>query len=827
MPDELQLLCEDPTRRAILLADPKLNGIDAVEVPWDDQLHPRVYFVKDDLPDLRLEQWSIQGGARITDIAVTSQHAGIDGNGIPYLELTVDKAGDFSVYTLAVDAPGVLDPRFTSKPFSFKAGCPTDFDCEVEAACPPERVDAPVIDYMAKDYASFRRLLLDLATTRVPHWTERHEADLGVALVELLAYVADNLSYYQDAVANEAFLETARQRESVRRHVKLIDYQMHEGANAHAFVHLTVARAGTVPAGTAILTRIAQPVEAGVVTAPGPVIAAGDAGRALAAADTVFQAVEPAVVDPAHNELAIHTWGDTRCCLPRGATAVDLVGDIGLAEDQPLLLEEVKGPVSGRPEDADPGHRQVVRITKVSHAVDPLLTRRRGRLVACPPGEPGLPVTRVEWDRADALTFPLCLSAELEGGTVADQVSVARGNLILADHGAAETEDHPVGRSGRGVNDVARRFRLRNGPLTFRARAPAPSGGGRHVSVAELAGRSPRGADPQVRVRVVVNDVPGPEWTPRPDLLNSDAFASDFVVEMGGGGRALLRFGKDGFGRELPDSTPDREVKLRVAYRVGNGAAGNVGRDTLAHVVVPDPTPRRWPVIEAVRNPLPGFGGVDPEGIEQVKRTAPAAFHAEPLRAVTEADYARAAERRPEISRATASLRWTGSWYTVFVALDPAGADRLDPALEQRVRAFLTGLKQAGCDLEIDPPTYVPLEVAIRVCVAPDHFAGHVRRAVLDVLSNRVLPDGRKGFFHPDNFTFSQPVHLSRLYAALAPVTGVDSAEVVTFKRFGREPAGELEQARIDLGRLEVARLDNDPNAPENGLLALTMLGGK
>jgi hypothetical protein len=121
----------------------------------------------------------------------------------------------------------------------------------------------------------------------------------------------------------------------------------------------------------------------------------------------------------------------------------------------------------------------------------------------------------------------------------------------------------------------------------------------------------------------------------------------------------------------------------------------------------------------------------------------------------------------------------------------------------------------------------VPLEVEIKVCVAADHFTGDVRRAVLAVLSNRVLPDGRKGFFHPDNFTFSQPVHLSRLYAAVAPVEGVDSAEVVTFKRYGQEPAGELEQARIDLGRLEVARLDNDPNTPENGLLTLTMLGGK
>ena len=36
--------------------------------------------------------------------------------------------------------------------------------------------------------------------------------DVGVMLVDLLAYVGDQLSYYQDAVATEAYLGTARQR---------------------------------------------------------------------------------------------------------------------------------------------------------------------------------------------------------------------------------------------------------------------------------------------------------------------------------------------------------------------------------------------------------------------------------------------------------------------------------------------------------------------------------------------------------------------------------------------------------------------------------------
>ena len=72
----------------------------------------------------------------------------------------------------------------------------------------------------------------------MPDWRERHVPDLGIALVELLAYTGDYLSYYQDAVATEAYLDTARRRISVRRHARLVDYPMHEGCNARAWVFI-------------------------------------------------------------------------------------------------------------------------------------------------------------------------------------------------------------------------------------------------------------------------------------------------------------------------------------------------------------------------------------------------------------------------------------------------------------------------------------------------------------------------------------------------------------------------------------------------------------
>ena len=84
--------------------------------------------------------------------------------------------------------------------------------------------------------------MLDRLAVLVPGWTETHAADLGIAMVETLAYAADHLSYQQDAVSTEAYLGTARSRISLRRHARLVDYTVGEGCNAR-----TLRRASTQP----------------------------------------------------------------------------------------------------------------------------------------------------------------------------------------------------------------------------------------------------------------------------------------------------------------------------------------------------------------------------------------------------------------------------------------------------------------------------------------------------------------------------------------------------------------------------------------------------
>lgn len=894
-------ICRDAQRRTDVLQHPVLNGIDFVEYrhePGPPERHVLVVTFLKPLPDAAdpsadgaydlttaLHHIHIAGGTRIVGVTVLDAARVAER-----LEITVDRQGDFSTYWLALGwartAEGEwrfvvpeLDPQFSRAPIAFRAECPTDFDCRTEPHWPPGLAEEPLLDYLAKDYASFRQLLLDLIAQRNPDWLERNPADMGMALVELLAYQGDHLSYFQDAVGSEAFLETARQRASVKRHARLVDYAMHEGRNAWAALHVQVRSGGTLPRGTVVLSRIAEPVR----NAPAP------PGTVLAAADTPDEAYEddPALrrsrvfetafdlpVHPERNTLYVHTWGDGECCLPAGTRAAHLYAiaaadptravEPALQAGDWLILEEVRNPVTFAAADADPARRHLVCLESVSKdgLTDPVYRDVLGApdaegpgplQVRTDPAQAPLPLRRVTWRAADALPFPLWLSVRDPTPRLHRHLSVARGNVVLADHGRTVFEPrpddlHPVGQlppfpDGLHLDEEAPTLRLRYGPLTQQVLPAQPEyvvvqpepvrDPGLYVVPAPtrpaLAGTA-RDATPAVALHAIA-PTGNQRWQVVPHLLDSTPFEAHFVADVDGQGRATLRFGDGQYGRRLQGVT-----RVTVTYRVGNGRAGNVAAEALAHLVRPTSAPA-WPDVAAVRNPLPAWAGTDPESIATVRESAPAAFRAEQYRAVTEADYARAALHLEGVASAVAAFRWSGSWLTVLLGIDPrdpadlislpGGRTRLAAAFAEQVRRQVQRYRLAGYDLEVRAGEYVALEVAVDVCVAPGHFRGDVLAAVTEALSNRDNPDGTRGFFHPEQLAFGQPVYLSALYAALEKVQGLDSAQVTCFQRFGHDPAGELDAGVIPIGPWQIARLDNDPNFQERGVLRLSADGGK
>jgi Baseplate J-like protein len=828
--------CRDDVRKnEVRDASVPFNGIDFLEVVDDGtQLNLKVHFLKPVALALDRQNVRIEGGERVIDPEVLTTSLSGD-----VLAVQVAEPGDFTPYTLRLvagtlsdDPPAGIDPLLAAVRFTFKVNCPSDFDCRVERVCPPELAEPPQIDYLAKDYSSFRRLMLDRLEALVPRWRSREAADVGVALVELLAYVGDQLSYFQDAVATEAYLGTARRRVSVRRHARLVDYRMHDGCNARVWVQVQLPQEDLgAPDPGIVLERGAR-----LLTAlPGmpPVLDESAYRLALGSHPEVFETLHDLRLFRANQDLRFYAWGARDCCLPAGSTTATLRGRPQLQPGDVLVLAERLGAETGSPADADPARRQAVLLTEVTPATDEI----GGRFDDPPTSDP-VDVTEISWHVDDALRLPLCVSAETDTGYRGD-VAHALGNIVLADHGRTvkAEEQLPENRVEQlGVVPEPSLFRPAvGGRCAERVRSPVaprfrPSPAESPVTQAASYDpeRPPRSAAAATATRAdeampairLLGTAPGAlaplGWEPARDLLEAGPTTREFVVEVETDGTSFLRFGDDIFGLR-----PASGTAFAAVYRVGNGTAGNVGAQALAHIVRDSPSP-----ITGVTNPLPATGGVDPQSAERVRQSAPSAFRTQ-LRAVTLGDYGEVTERHDGVQRAAASLRWTGSWRTVIVTVDRLDGRPVDGPFRDEVARYLDGYRMAGQDIDVDGPRFASLDVELHICVNDDYFRSDVERQLLDVFSSGALPDGRRGFFHPDNFTFGQPVWLSRIYAAAQGVPGVDSVEVTRLQRQGNDASDARDSGVLRLSRLEVARIEQNPDFPEHGVLAIELGGGK
>lgn len=796
-------------RRAALGRSTREVGVDFVEVDASDRWARRarllVHFVPSDegverraLPEaIGPANIRLLGGAGQVEpqIAVHSVEPGAQPNVLVVnLTLGEDHAElDDRTFVLELaDLPNV-DRFFGWAPFALGHAVPDGLAGTRSDGAPPGARLPDHVDYLARDYASFRRLMFDRLSVLAPSWTERSPADMGTALVELLAYAADNLSYYQDAVATEAYLGTARRRVSVARHARLVGYHLHEGCNARVWAQVLVAEDGvTLPRGTALVSRMAEEP----LLPPGSILLEEAVERRAAFFETMY----PVELFAGHNDIRFHSWGAHSWFLRRGATAATLRGHFPrLRAGDVLVLEEVVGRHSGAAADAITPHRHAVRLDATPRlSVDTLYDQ---------------PVTEISWLAEDALPFDICAVLTSPDGGVVD-AGRARGNIVLADHGrTVEPEE-------LALIPAAGRYRpaLHRGDLVFAAPFDAEAERARPASGAIR--QDPRDALPAVTV--VGRDPQTPAdssvWTPVHDLTRSGRFARDFVVEVDDRGRPWLRFGDGTLGRR-----PTYGRRMFASYRVGNGPQGNVDADALYHVVMDDGR------ILGARNFLPGRGGAAAESVERARVYAPQLV-ARQESCVAAEDYAAAARRLPEVRAALARLRWTGSWHTVELFVQRSGGRPADSSFLAAVQEALEPLRLASHELELRGPRFVSLDIALGIHLAPATPREIARRALLEAFGGGYAADGRPGFFHADSRAFGEAIHLSQLVARAMEVPGVVAVDWTAggrLQRWGRPSRGELEAGVIELGPTEVARVANDPLAPELGTVSFDLLGGR
>ncbi len=650
-------ICGVDDRRPRVRASTTLAGIDYVEV-LSDGVTLCVHFFGAMPKNLTASHLAIEGGERIRNIQVVSTQLHEHEDGDLCLQIRVDRTGDFSPYcvclvepddsavpvkcsnetapTARTAVPEGIDPRYACGTFSFRIDCASTLDCAPDPCPPAPRPPLPAIDYLARDYDSFRNLMLDRLAQTMPEWKERHAPDLGITLVELFSYVADQLSYQLDSVATEAFLRTSRRRISVRRHARLVDYWMHEGLNARAWV--TVSTEADLTLRFAELAFAAIPGDNG-----------GRSGGAInwselqsAAGATIFEPIPLGTSDSidflaAHSEIQFYTWQRKECCLPAGSTRATLDdGSPYAKQDDPLrlrlkagdilILEETRGATTGSGADADPTHRHVVRLTAATAGVDPLTGTR---------------IWEIEWDREDALPFDLRLSVRTPAPACEVTPSaVVHGNVLLVDHGVTVdvTGTWVVGVQSSdpcclcdGANTERQTLpqpltiELSQQPLTQADPLPkAPS------SAAAFMQRDVREALPAVWLDAAPAADDGTPaappawpgdyaWTAARDLLAAGSADRSFAVEIDDDGIAHLRFGDGLYGM-----APGAGLRFRARERIGNGPAGNVGHDSIMWIS------RKNGALSGmnlrVRSPFAATGGTAPESIEEVKLYAPYAY---------------------------------------------------------------------------------------------------------------------------------------------------------------------------------------------------------
>lgn len=779
----------------------------------------------------------IRGGSRIVagnasgQVQVTAV-AGIDAT---RLSLRVEPVGDYSTYTLElVWNASLIDPFFSAIGFKFRPGCFTNDCAPVQPGRPA--APAPGIDYLAKDYDSFRHTLMVAMATRVPGWTSTSEADHDQVLIDLFAAAADELSDFQDRVMAEAYVSTTRKRVSLARHARLVDYHVHEGNQASTWLAVDVV------GGQAPFTLADQELVASTNS---------DAAEGAVFFASRQRRLEPAQrqrFDPLLNRLRMHTWRHAQPALAAGSTSADIAPLSGLASQaaadalrdlvrsgawREMLIAEVLNPLTG----AAPGRRRARRqLLRLLAGDDP----ERGAAQSVFDPVTSTWIVRVHWREEDALRFDYSFTTFCPGppATTVEDVSAFYGNLVTVYEGRPLTVQFHESGSLLPTDTEAVKHRYFDRLNRF--------GNGRDWVLAPLPDEGPLAYRPPVLGRVHTGEEPPRStlwlqveppgaaretWDEVITLVHSDDSPDNgdhFAVETDERRRTLLRFGNGSNGRLLPPG-----ATVHAEYQIGGGHAGNIGADQLVDVA--PLTGALSGAVVAVTNPFDVTDGRDYEPAERVRRQAPEAFRARQLRAVTLADYVKRAEEVDGVSRAVARYAWTGSWRTVRLAIDPVGfaaigdarSDALWDELRPRIADHLEAVRLIGEDLELRPPRYVPLEIEVVVCAARDYWREDVRFVLEREFSDGWTSDGRRGLFHPDEWTFGQALHRSAIEGRVHRVTGIEHIVRITMKRFSAPQPGAPGMEVLEVAFDEVVLLANDPDHLERGLIRFVVEGGR
>ncbi len=883
-------------KRANNLEAHNLNGLKFVLVTLDpdpnsNKAHLEVHFynnkeIANILANSRDPKliFPISGGHRIPGGSASDQVKVITISGNPtdtFLKLTVKPIGDYSTYTLRVDYQN-MDPVFNEINFKFRPGC-FNTDCAPDWKSAPEPKIDPAIDYLTKDYDSFKHTMIAAMIERVPGWQPSSEADLDQVLLELFSAAADELSDYQDRVMNEAYLSTAKKRVSLARHARLMDYHIHQGNQASTWIALKVADGGafdlskdfsvwagddmSAPSSAVFINRSEKQLifsmglefqndldsgsftnnlrskfeSYGIMFSLNVSVSIEVTGSEwLVSDDTMktyavrkegnqLKVYTPHILYTLLNQMGLYTWGDSIPSLAVGDTTADLklTDGTNAITDKASAIKVQDLIRSGQ-----------IRYLLIQENLNPVTAERPGRnpgkrqLLRLLPGEQGAeakydPLT--ETVTGDPLTSQWFVRVRWE-----EKDKLKSNYCFTIDCHNGKVEDVSL-----FYGNLVEVYQGRPVTTVFKEPTPATNENEFYYERTERLGTicklpqgplaykdsPPGGEDPPestLKVDVITPGSGSEEWHERISLIHSDENDNHFIVETDEMGESLIRFGNGAslFTSALNGKRLPDGAEVHCYYQVGSGPDGNIGADKLVNF-----DRNAFPEIVECWNPFDVTSGRAPEPVAEIIRRVPEAYRFRQLRAVTLKDYADRAKELPGVSNATARYAWIGSWRTVQITIDPAGTTILDEKLRKEIESYLDAVRLIGEDLEIRPPRFVPLEIHVLLCIHPDYWPKDIRYILEQEFSDSFTKSGDIAFFHPDRWTFGQELRASQIIGRIQSIEGIDHVIAVNMKRWNE--ATPSTEAIIELRHNEIIQVKNDPDHMEKGFIDFDIWGGR
>ena len=594
-----------------------------------------------------------------------------------------------------------------------------------------------------------------LVQQRCPEWTDHNVSDPGVTLIELFAWMTDQVLYRLNRVPD-------------RNYVKFLEL-------------IGVSLYPPTAARTQVTFWLSAPQPDVITIAGGTQVATvrTDADEAI-----VFTTVEDLPIIP--SELASlgsmvdgKTLRDHKAALEKGTEVycfqkVPSPGDalyIGLSEavpsnavrlrfradidgvgvdptNPPLAWEAWTGDdwepceldsdtTGGLNRDGD----VVIHVPR-SHVVSLISKQRAGWIRAR--------VTELDEDQPAYSASPNIKG--LEAITIGGTVDVINADLVV---------DEEVGIS-EGV--PGQRFLLKRGPVV-------------------------PGDDPAILE--VTGDEGWDEWTYVSDFAASGPDDRHFTLDLSTGEVKLgpaVRLADGALRRYGAVPPKGAHIRLRE-YRTGGGRGGNVSKGAISVLK------SSIPFVSRIENRRPARGGVDGEDIENAKVRGPIRLRARG-RAVTTEDYEQLArEAAPEVARVRAVAAGDGADAgSVRVLIVPSAVSELgrlrfdqlvpNPDTLQKITDRLEESRVIGTRAIVEPPVYRGITVVAKL------------RARSRVNPTRLQEDALLAlyeYFHPitggpdgTGWPFGRPINAGEIYSVLQGIRGTELVEDA--RLFGADP---------------------------------------